>query len=740
MAKKIVDEGRSMQEGWQAEQGDEYISCSVGIMAHNEEANIGRTIRAVLEQQAPSVHIAEIIVVASGCTDRTVPTVAEIALLEPRVRLCIQEKREGKASAINLFLKQATSPLVVVVGADLLPEALALQYLRAPFKDPTIGMVRGRPVPANDAATVMGYDEQCASTRAAPHDILDRRYLLSKTFPVTTVPETLDSDDVGILSTPSLHHLSYRTPISPTRDSWAACDTLSLPVSRPRKRKIPERLFQLVQQRIFGFGLVGLGVMLGGIALLYGLVHYCHVEEHIAYFIQTIASIEANFWLNRWVNWRDRKGAFHSHWLKFHATKIVTIPFNQLLFALLISIGVHYLLATVTGVVVAAIINYVANGQFVFVAPQRQDSLIGSRTQQSTYLPPVGIVIPLRDSQRTIRQCVQSLLAQDYQGAFTITLVGNTPDQDASWEGLGDLINHPSIQCIQLQRPISWLGRDANVKRYYGSSFALQTGAEIIALIDSQVEAPADWLSTAIRVIDTQQVDGVGGISRRHLNDRTLRGVYQDGSLFSEWPRYGVKSVLSKANLGTAKSPPITANLLFSRTVFERIQDRWPLTCPYGMEDYHLACEMACGGATILCTDTLYVHRLHQRKFRLVKHFSAGIAVMAFHQAHPTSGYTKPFLLKACGTVTCLIALIAAAIVLVSMHRIAALPEFGIGLALALLPFSMLSVIKARDWRGIIFPLLDILHIGLMIAGTMYMLVQRGRISPELANVLVKCR
>ena len=726
-----------MAGNWQTQQGDEYISCSVGIVAHNEEANIGRTIRAVLEQRAPSVRVAEVIVVASGCTDRTVPTVAEIALQEPRVRLCIQEKCKGKASAINLFLKQATSPVVVVIGTGLLPGALALQYLRTPFKDATIGMVRGRPIPVNDAATVMGYDEQCASTGAAPHDIFDRRYLLSKTFPVTTIPETLDSD---VLSTQSHDHLSCLAPNSTTRDSWAACDTLSLPVSRPRKRKIPERFFQLVQQRIFGFGLVGLGVMLGGIALLYGLVHYCHVEEHIAYFIQTIASIEANFWLNRWVKRRDRQGAFPLQWIKCHTTKIGTVLLNQLLFALLIFIGVHYLPATVIGVMVAAIINYIANDQFVFAVPQQQDSLLGSREQQSTSLPPVGVVVPLRDSQRTIGQCVQSLLAQDYQGAFTIILVGNTPDQDASWEGLGDLINHPSIHCVQVRRPATWVGRDGNVKRYYGSFFALQTGAEIIALIDSQVEVPANWLSTAIRIIDTQQVNGVGGISRHHPHDHTLPGVYQDGSLFSEWPRYGVMSLLSKANFGTDKKPPITANLLFSRNVFERIHDRWPFICPYGGEDYYLAWEIACGGATILCTDTLFVHRLHQPKLRLVKHFSAGIAALAFHQAHATNGYTPRLLLKAWGVVACLIALIAAAIVLVSTQGITALFELGIVLVLALFPFSMLSVIKARDWRGVVFPLLDILHIGLLVAGTMYMLVQKGRTSPELANMLVKYR
>ena len=157
MATKSINEVRLMQEDWQAQQGDEYISCSVGIMAHNEEANIGRTIRAVLEQQGLSVRIVEVIVVASGCTDRTVPIVAEIVLQEPRVRLCIQEKREGKAFAINLFLKQATSPIVVLIGADVLPETSALEYMCAPFKDPKIGMVGGRPVPVNNPATFMGH-------------------------------------------------------------------------------------------------------------------------------------------------------------------------------------------------------------------------------------------------------------------------------------------------------------------------------------------------------------------------------------------------------------------------------------------------------------------------------------------------------------------------------------------------------------------------------------------------------
>ena len=157
MGIKGVSEIQSVQEKWGTQQCDECVSCSVGIMAYNEEANISHTIGAVLEQHGPSMRIEEIIVVASGCTDRTVPIVTEIAREEPRVRLCVQEKREGKASAINLFLKQASSQVAVLIGADVLPETAALEYLCAPFKDPKIGMVGGCPVPVNNPATFMGH-------------------------------------------------------------------------------------------------------------------------------------------------------------------------------------------------------------------------------------------------------------------------------------------------------------------------------------------------------------------------------------------------------------------------------------------------------------------------------------------------------------------------------------------------------------------------------------------------------
>jgi len=133
------------------------IFYSVGVMAYNEEANIKRTLHAILEQDSKMTCPAEVIVVASGCTDNTVPIVQEMMHSDSRISLIVQERREGKASAINLFLQQAQSSVLVMVGADIIPEKNALEKLCAHFIDTTIGMAGARPVPVNDSDTFVGH-------------------------------------------------------------------------------------------------------------------------------------------------------------------------------------------------------------------------------------------------------------------------------------------------------------------------------------------------------------------------------------------------------------------------------------------------------------------------------------------------------------------------------------------------------------------------------------------------------
>lgn len=133
------------------------LPLSLGITAHNEEAIIGQLLDRVLTQRLQTVQIDEIIVVISGCTDRTEEIVRQKMALDPRIQLLVQEKREGKASAINLFLQQATHDVCILCSGDLLPEPETVEKLTAPFADPEMGMTGSHPVPVNDPATFMGF-------------------------------------------------------------------------------------------------------------------------------------------------------------------------------------------------------------------------------------------------------------------------------------------------------------------------------------------------------------------------------------------------------------------------------------------------------------------------------------------------------------------------------------------------------------------------------------------------------
>ncbi|MGI6716008.1 MAG: glycosyltransferase family 2 protein [Eubacteriales bacterium] len=95
--------------------------------------------------------------VSSASTDGTDELVAEYSQSHPQVKLIRQARREGKSSAINLFLAQATSPYLVVISGDVIPAPRTIERLVSAFRDERIGATGGRPVPVNDENTFMGF-------------------------------------------------------------------------------------------------------------------------------------------------------------------------------------------------------------------------------------------------------------------------------------------------------------------------------------------------------------------------------------------------------------------------------------------------------------------------------------------------------------------------------------------------------------------------------------------------------
>jgi biofilm PGA synthesis N-glycosyltransferase PgaC len=152
------------------------IEVSVGVCAYNEEVNIRQCLESITKQVLQDFNIVEIIVVSSASTDKTDQVVKDYASIDQRVRLVRQESREGKSSAVNLFMREAVGEVLILVNADNRLEENTLAHLLSPFLDESIGMTGGHPVPVNSKDTLVGF---------AVHMLWDMHHRLSLISPKT---------------------------------------------------------------------------------------------------------------------------------------------------------------------------------------------------------------------------------------------------------------------------------------------------------------------------------------------------------------------------------------------------------------------------------------------------------------------------------------------------------------------------------------------------------------------------
>lgn len=136
------------------------MRLSIVICAYNEEKSIGHLLENLKHQRAPSeIRNREIIVVASGCTDRTVDVVKQHMAGNAEIRLINETKRLGKASALNKAFEASSGDYIVLVPADVFPADGALFNLLTPFKSKNVSAVSGCPMqnPKKTPKGFMGY-------------------------------------------------------------------------------------------------------------------------------------------------------------------------------------------------------------------------------------------------------------------------------------------------------------------------------------------------------------------------------------------------------------------------------------------------------------------------------------------------------------------------------------------------------------------------------------------------------
>jgi len=110
---------------------------SVVIPCFNEE----RTIRTLIDQVLRSPVVAEVVVVDDGSTDGSRTALAGLA--DPRVRVVLHERNQGKGAALRTGFSHATAEFVVVQDADLEYDPAEYPVLLEPLLDDRADVVFG---------------------------------------------------------------------------------------------------------------------------------------------------------------------------------------------------------------------------------------------------------------------------------------------------------------------------------------------------------------------------------------------------------------------------------------------------------------------------------------------------------------------------------------------------------------------------------------------------------------------
>ena len=164
-----------------------------------------------------------------------------------------------------------------------------------------------------------------------------------------------------------------------------------------------------------------------------------------------------------------------------------------------------------------------------------------------TELPFVSVIVPARNCERTIDQCISSILATDYpQERREIVVVDN-----ASTDSSRERISRFPVRCLSEDV------RGASAARNRGIT---SSSGEIVAFIDADCVATTGWLRRLVAGFSEDDIWGVAGEILAFPPQTPVQ-------------RYTAmrKETWQKSAMSLSRPFAVTANVAFRRRTFERV-------------------------------------------------------------------------------------------------------------------------------------------------------------------------
>jgi hypothetical protein len=352
-------------------------------------------------------------------------------------------------------------------------------------------------------------------------------------------------------------------------------------------------------------------------------------------------------------------------------------------------------------------------------------------TNSATKLLDVSVVVPIKGSPETVRKLTTALLQQRYMGNIQIIYVGDF--DDSAWTPLKSEIQNGKIEIIEVQ--VDTPRRDANAKRSIGLRYS--KGA-VIAMTDGDFVPRHDWIAHGLdRIHEGYSV--VGG--PMFGTDSGFWSVYTDSNpIGPKTPRINGCHVITKENFGkSGRTPPITANLFFTREVYEVVGGP-PLQFTTCFEDYPWFRAMVDRGYTILMDETLVGFHFHRGGFLTMSrdYYRSGYGCADYVVTHPKCRFG----LKRASQVLATVGAELATVVSLFLHPVLTTLTLAalLGLLDAITVARQITQTKQRALTCLIYPVITALLGSAFSFGFLYRFFRRGWRAPVASSVRLERR
>ena len=161
--------------------------------------------------------------------------------------------------------------------------------------------------------------------------------------------------------------------------------------------------------------------------------------------------------------------------------------------------------------------------------------------------PTVSVIVPVRDGESTIADCIDAILAAEYPSDCREVLVVDNGSTDRTTS-------------LIKARPVTYLSEpEPGVSNARNRGIAESTG-DILAFVDADCLVEPQWLTELVRPFEDPEVGAVAG-DLQHVPP-TTPAERQAARLLGNWQQFAFNS---------DPAYPITANAAYRREVIDRI-------------------------------------------------------------------------------------------------------------------------------------------------------------------------